>query len=55
MVSAIAAVTVICDGCVTVAESFAVQLLASLTVTVYVPAPRLLAVAVNWAGELFQL
>jgi hypothetical protein len=45
-VSVVAAVTVITDGCVMMAESFTVQLFASDTVTVYVPAVRLVVAAV---------
>jgi len=46
-VSEITAVTVMLAGWVTVAESFAEQLFASVTVTVYVPAERLDAVEVS--------
>ncbi len=42
-------------GCVIVTETVVLQLFASLTVTEYVPAERLLAVAVYCAGTVFHV
>jgi hypothetical protein len=42
-------------GCVTVAVEVAVQLCASVTVTVYVPAVRPVAADVVCAGDVLQL
>ena len=41
-------------GCVIVTEAVFMHPFESVTVTVYVPAPRLFAVAVAWTGTVFH-